>query len=92
MKEQNVNEKMLAEEIAEHLSESCAVSLSPTHKGYVVAPIKNFEDCKTMIKYGFTVDIEKLIEELNKFNLRVLKINNGTILLIVKRGTNVEIY
>lgn len=92
MKEQKFNEKMLAEEIEAHLKESCAVSLSPTHKGYVVAPLKNFEDCKTMIKYNFAVDIEILIEELNKFNLRVLKINNGTVLLIVKEGTNIEIY
>ena len=48
MKEQNFNEKKLAKEIEAHLEESCAVSLSPSHMGYVVAPLKNFEDCKNI--------------------------------------------
>lgn len=92
MKEQNFNEKMLAEEIEEHLEESCAVSLSPTHKGYVVAPLKNFEDCKNIIRYNFEIETDELVKELIQHRLRVLKVNRGTMLIIVKEGTNIEIY
>ena len=90
--EKDFNEEVLAEEIAEHLSESCAVSLSPTHKGYVVAPLKNFEDCKNIIKYNFEIETDELVKKLIQHKLRVLKVNNGTMLIIVKEGNNIEIY
>lgn len=92
MKEQNFNEKMLAKEIEAHLEESCAVSLSPSHMGYVVAPLKNFEDCKNIIRYNFAIETDEFVKELIQHKLRVLKVNNGTMLIIVKEGTNIEIY
>ena len=86
------NEEMLADEIKGQLEESCAVSLSPSHKGYVVAPLKSFEDCKNMIKYSFDINVEKLIEKVVEKRLRVFKVANGSVLLIVRQGTDMEIY